>query len=212
GLIEGAHLGAGLGHQFLRHIERTRLIVHVIDMAGSEGRDPYEDYVQINKELGQYRQDLLDRPQIIAANKMDLPEAEENMKAFKEKVSDVPMYPISAATGQGIKELLYAIFDTLEQIPVRPEIPQTIDGDERVVYKAERPGEEFKVRRDNELFIVEGEKLEKLIIMTNLNSQDSIQRFARMMRKMGVDDALRKKGAKNGDIVKIGDFEFEFVD
>lgn len=212
GLIEGAHLGAGLGHQFLRHIERTRLIVHVIDMAGSEGRDPYEDYVQINKELGQYRQDLLERPQIIAANKMDLPEAEENMKAFKEKVTDVPIYPISAATGQGIKELLYAVIDTLEQIPLRPDLPQTVDGEERVVYKAEKPGEEFKVRRDNELFIVEGEKLEKLIIMTNLNSQDSIQRFARMMRKMGVDDALRKKGAKNGDIVKIGDFEFEFVD
>lgn len=212
GLIEGAHLGAGLGHQFLRHIERTRLIVHVVDIAGSEGRDPYEDYIQINKELGQYREDLLDRPQIIAANKMDLPEAEENMKTFKEKVKDIPVYPISAATGQGIKELLYGIFDTLEQIPLRPEIPQTVDGEERVVYKVSKPDQEFNVRRDNEIFVVEGEKLEKLIIMTNLNSQDSIQRFARMMRKMGVDAALRKKGAKNGDIVKIGDFEFEFVD
>lgn len=212
GLIEGAHLGAGLGHQFLRHIERTRLIVHVIDMAGSEGRDPYEDYVQINKELGQYRQDLLERPQIIAANKMDLPEAEENLKLFKEKVGEVPIYPISAATGHGIQELLYAIVDLLETIPLRPALPETMEGEERVVYRAEKPAQEFTVRRDNEMFIVEGENLEKLIKMTNLNSQDSIQRFARLMRTMGVDDALRKKGAENGDIVKIGDFEFEFVD
>jgi len=212
GLIEGAHLGTGLGHQFLRHIERTRLIVHVIDMAGSEGRDPYEDYLQINKELGEYRQDLLDRPQIIAANKMDLPEAQQNLEIFKEKVTDVPIYPISAATGQGIKELLYAVVDKLKEIPLRPESPLVTDSSERVVYKGTKPEEEFTVRRENEIFVVEGEKLEKLMIMTNLNSQDSIQRFARMMRRMGVDDALRKKGAKNGDIVKIGDFEFEFVD
>ena len=121
GLIEGAHEGIGLGHQFLRHIERTRVIVHVIDMSGIEGRDPYEDYLTINEELKQYNLRLTERPQIIVANKMDMPESEENLKAFQEKVgSEVKIFPISAISRQGLQELLFAIADMLE---VAPEFP-----------------------------------------------------------------------------------------
>jgi GTP-binding protein len=212
GLIEGAHQGVGLGHQFLRHVERTRLIVHVIDMAATDGRDPYEDYKQINEELKLYNIKLEERPQIIAANKMDLPQAEENLARFKERVPDVAIYPISAATKHGVLELMYAVADRLETIPKRLQVEEVAEVEERVVYRAEPKPEEFHISRDNETFVVSGEKLEKLVRMTNLNSYDSIQRFSRMMRNMGVDEALRRKGAQHGDTVRIGDFEFEFVE
>lgn len=213
GLIEGAHEGVGLGHQFLRHVERTRVIVHVIDMAGSEGRDPYEDYVQINEELKLYNKKLEERPQVVAANKMDIPDADKNLEAFRKKVGeDLPIFPISAATKQGIRELMYKVADLLEETPAIPLVEDVADEETTVLYKAEAEEDTFTVRRENEMYVVEGEKLEKLVKMTNLNSRDSIQRFARMMRNMGVDDALRKKGAENGDIVRIGKFEFEFVD
>ncbi|MBP1930420.1 GTPase ObgE [Ammoniphilus resinae] len=215
GLIEGAHEGVGLGHQFLRHVERTRVIIHVIDMAGSEGRDPYEDYLQINKELRLYNQKLEDRPQIIAANKMDIPEAQENLQLFKEKVGkDIPIYGISAATKAGVQELMYAVADLLDTIPLTPlieEVKETAEED-RVIYRAEKEPEKFFVRKDEEVFVVEGAYIERLMKMTNLNSHDSIQRFSRSMRNMGVDRALRDLGAKNGDLVRIDDFEFEFVD
>lgn len=214
GLIEGAHEGTGLGHQFLRHVERTRVIVHVIDMAGTEGRDPYEDFVQINQELKLYNQKLEDRPQVVAANKMDLPEAEENLIAFREKVgTNLPIYSISAATKQGIKELLYGVADLLDKVPAVPIVEELQEeAEERVIYKAEKEPDKFHVRKENEIYIVEGAYIERLMRMTNLNSHDSIQRFARTMRNMGVDKALREKGAENGDTVRIGDFEFDFVE
>lgn len=214
GLIEGAHEGTGLGHQFLRHVERTRVIVHVIDMAASEGRDPFEDFQQINKELVLYNQKLEERKQIIAANKMDIPEAEENLAAFREKMgSEFPIYPISTVTKKGVQELLYAVADVLDTIPVAPMVEDlNEEAEERVVYKAEKEPDKFFVRRENEIYIVEGDYIERMMRMTNLNSYDSIQRFTRTMRNMGVDKQLRQMGAENGDTVRIGDFEFEFVD
>jgi GTP-binding protein len=212
GLIEGAHEGVGLGHQFLRHVERTRLIVHVIDMAAVDGRDPYEDYKQINEELKLYNIKLEDRPQIVAANKMDLPEAQENLRRFKEKVPGITVYEISAATKQGVQELMYAIADLLETIPEKPTVEEVAEVEERVVFRAEPEPIPFEISKEDEVFVVSGEKIEKLVRMTNLNSYDSIQRFARMMRNMGVDEALRKRGAQDGDTVRIGDFEFEFVE
>ncbi|AWX55306.1 MULTISPECIES: GTPase ObgE [Brevibacillus] len=212
GLIEGAHEGVGLGHQFLRHVERTRLIVHVIDMAAVDGRDPYEDYLQINRELTMYNLKLEDRPQIVVANKMELPEAEENLRIFKEKAPDVKVYEISAATRQGVQELMYAIGDTLATIPDKPAVEEVAEVEERVVFRAEKEPEAFEITRDNEVFVVSGEKIEKLVRMTNLNSYDAAQRFARQMRSMGVDDALRKLGAKDGDTVRIGKLEFDFVE
>jgi GTP-binding protein len=214
GLIEGAHQGAGLGHQFLRHIERTRVIVHVIDMAAIEGRDPYEDYLVINEELKQYNLRLTERPQIIVANKMDMPNAEENLKVFKEKLQeDVPIFPISALTRKGLRELLFAIADLLEKTPEFPLYPQEEEAVHRVVYKLEKEEPPFHITRaDDGSFILSGEKIEKLFKMTDFSREESVRRFARQLRAMGVDDALRERGAKDGDIVKLLDYEFEFVD
>ncbi|CAI8974664.1 GTPase ObgE [Brevibacillus sp. IT-7CA2] len=212
GLIEGAHEGVGLGHQFLRHVERTRLIVHVIDMAAVDGRDPYEDYLQINRELTMYNLKLEDRPQIVVANKMELPEAVENLRIFKEKAPDVKVYEISAATRKGVQELMYVIGDMLATIPDKPTVEEVVEVEERVVFRAEKEPDEFEITRDNEVFVVSGEKIEKLVRMTNLTSYDAAQRFARQMRSMGVDEALRKQGAKDGDTVRIGKLEFDFVE
>ena len=215
GLIEGASEGVGLGHQFLRHIERTRVIVHVIDMSGLEGRDPYEDYVTINNELKEYNLRLTERPQIIAANKMDMPESEANFQAFKEQVGDVPIFPISSFTKSGIRELLFAVADKLEETPEFPlehELEEQT-GVHRVLYKFEDDTKEFEISREPDgRFVVTGDKIERLFVMTDFNRDASIARFARQLRSYGVDDALRERGAKDGDIVKICEFEFEFVE
>lgn len=215
GLIEGASQGVGLGHQFLRHIERTRVIVHVIDMSGSEGRVPYEDYMAINNELEQYNLRLMERPQIIVANKMDMPDAEENLNEFKTKIAeDIPVFPISAVTKTGLRELLLAIADKLETTPEFPlnEILEQEDED-TVLYKyvAEEP--DFEISREPDgAFVLSGAKIERLFTMTNFERDASISRFARQLRAMGVDEALRKRGAKDGDIVRLLDYEFEFMD
>lgn len=212
GLIEGAHQGAGLGLEFLRHIERTRVIVHVVDIAGVEGRDPYDDFVKINEELKQYNLRLLERPMIVAANKMDMPGAEENLAKFKEKVGDIPVYPISAYTRQGIRELLFAIADILATAPEFPILTEE-EKPQGVVYKYEEPKEEFTITRDPDgTFVVSGEKIERLFKMTNFNYDQSVQRFARQLRSLGVDEALRKRGARDGDTVRILDYEFEFIE
>lgn len=215
GLIEGASQGVGLGHQFLRHIERTRVIVHVIDMSGSEGRVPYEDYMAINNELEQYNLRLMERPQIIVANKMDMPDAEEKLNEFKTKIAeDIPVFPISAVTKTGLRELLLAIADKLETTPEFPlnEILEQEDED-TVLYKyvAEEP--DFEISREPDgTFVLSGAKIERLFTMTNFERDASISRFARQLRAMGVDEALRKRGAKDGDIVRLLDYEFEFMD
>jgi len=215
GLIEGAHAGVGLGHQFLRHIERTRVIVHVIDMAAVEGRDPFEDYLTINRELKEYNLRLTERPQIIVANKMDMPEAEENLRKFKEKLEeDYPIFPISAVTRKGLRDLLYAVADKLEETPEFPlEHEEEVTGVHRVIYKHEPEQESFKITRDPDgSFVLSGAKIEKLFKMTDFSHDESVRRFARQLRGLGVDDALRQRGAKDGDIVKLLDFEFEFIE
>ncbi len=215
GLIEGAHEGVGLGHQFLRHIERTRVIVHVIDMSGMEGRDPYEDYLTINEELKQYNLRLTERPQIIVANKMDMPDAEENLTAFRQKVGeDVQIFPISAVSRQGLKELLFAIADLLEVTPEFPLYDEVEEqSDATVMYKHEAKGEDFEITRDDDgTFIISGYAIERLFKMTDFSREDGIRRFARQLRAMGVDEALRERGAQDGDTVRLQEFEFEFVD
>ena len=215
GLIEGASEGVGLGHQFLRHIERTRVIVHVIDMAATEGRDPYEDYLTINKELEEYNLRLTERPQIIVANKMDMPDAEENLQLFKERLEeDFPIFPISALSRKGLRELLFAIADKIEQTPEFPlEHEEEETGVNRVLYKHEADPEAFYITREPDgSFVISGEKVEKLFKMTNFQTEESVRRFSRQLRGLGVDDALRQKGAKDGDTVKLLEFEFEFVE
>jgi GTP-binding protein len=211
GLIEGAHQGVGLGHQFLRHVDRTRVLVHVVDMAALEGRDPYEDWVKINEELRQYREDLARRPQIVAANKMDLPDARDNLDAFRKKAGpEVPVYPISAATREGVRELLFAVADLLDQQPEQPLEEESGSGYK--VYRSREPEDPFVIRRENEVFVVEGERVERLVAMTNFAYHDSVRRLARILREMGVEEALREKGAKEGDTVRIGGMEFELMD
>ncbi|MBP3038034.1 GTPase ObgE [Bacillaceae bacterium Marseille-Q3522] len=215
GLIEGAHEGVGLGHQFLRHIERTRVIVHVIDMAGLEGRDPYTDYVSINNELEQYNMRLLERPQLIVANKMDMPNAEDNLHIFKEKIKDqAPIYAISALTKQGLRELLFAIADILAETSEFPlDYGEEETGVHRVLYKYEEKQQEFSITRDPDgSFVLSGAAVEKLFKMTDFSREESVRRFARQLRGMGVDAALRERGAKNGDTIRLLKYEFEFVE
>lgn len=215
GLIEGAHQGVGLGHQFLRHIERTRVIIHVIDMSAMEGRDPYDDYVTINEELKQYNMRLTERPELIVANKMDMPEAEENLKKFREKMpEDARIFPISALSRQGLSNLLFAVADLVESTPEFPLIDEAADESESsVLYKHESQGDGFDITRDPDgSFVLSGYAIERLFKMTDFSREDSIRRFARQMRGMGIDDALRERGAENGDTVRLMEFEFEFMD
>ena len=221
GLIEGASQGVGLGTQFLRHIERTRVILHVIDMSGMEGRDPYEDYLAINKELGEHNLRLLERPQIIVANKMDMPDSEENLAKFKAELAkektdefadDLPIFPISAVTRKGIEPLLNATADLLETTPAFP-LYEDEEVEEAVHYGFTSDEPEFVVDREPDAtWVLFGAKLEKLFQMTNFDHEETVMRFARQLRAMGVDEALRARGAKDGDIVRIGNFEFEFVE
>jgi len=219
GLIEGAHEGVGLGHEFLRHVERTRVIAHVVDMSGSEGRDPYDDWLAINAELRLYNEKLAERPQVVVANKMDIPEAELFLEEFRRKLNedgheDIEIVPISAATRLGIRELLYKLADMVEAMPVAPLVEETPETEERKVYTLEktRADESFTIRRENNVFIVEGEAIERLAKRTKFESYDAVQRFATIMRRMGVDRELRKRGAEDGHYVRIGDYEFEFVE
>ncbi|WP_100398217.1 GTPase ObgE [Bacillus sp. FJAT-44742] len=213
GLIEGAHEGVGLGHQFLRHIERTRVIVHVIDMSGLEGRDPYEDFLKINDELKQYNMRLLERPQIIVANKMDMPDSEAQLELFKEQLTeDYPVFQISALTRQGLRELLLKVADLIEQTPEFPLYDEE-EQEQRVLYKYEKEQKPFIVSRDDDgTFVLSGAGIEKLFKMTDLTHDESVRRFSRKLRNMGVDEALRERGAKNGDTVRLLDFEFEFIE
>ncbi|WP_166238817.1 GTPase ObgE [Paenibacillus turpanensis] len=217
GLIEGAHEGVGLGHEFLRHVERTRVIVHVVDMSGTEGRDPFEDWLKINEELRLYNPKLADRPQIVAANKMDIPDAEVHMEFFKERLAEQGMeceiFPISAATNQGIQALLYRVAKLLEETPEVPELEEVADLAERKVYKFEEDQDDsFTIRRENEIFVVESPRIERMLKRMKFGSHEAAMRFANIVRRMGVDNELRKRGATDGTIIRIGEVEFEFVD
>ena len=220
GLIEGASQGVGLGTQFLRHIERTRVILHVIDMSASEGRDPYEDYLAINKELESYNLRLMERPQIIVANKMDMPDSQENLAEFKKKLAanydefeDLPaIFPISGLTKQGLATLLDATAELLDKTPEFLLYDES-EMEEEVYYGFDEEEKAFEISRDDDAtWVLSGDKLMKLFNMTNFDRDESVMKFARQLRGMGVDEALRARGAKDGDLVRIGKFEFEFVD
>lgn len=214
GLIEGASQGKGLGHQFLRHIERCRVIVHVIDMGASEGRDPIEDYRIINEELAEYKYRLLERPQIIIANKMDIEGAQENLERFKKEVGeDVEIFPVSAITHDGLDLPIYRIADLLAQTPEFPMDEEEIQ-EKSVLYTFEGDSApEFNIHNlGNGIWEVTGEKIEKIVAMTSFISDDSFKRFALKMRNLGLDEALRVAGAENGDTIRILDFEFDWMD
>lgn len=208
GLIEGAHTGAGLGHEFLRHTERTRLILHVLDIAGSEERNPLEDFRVIQEELRQYSETLADRPMIVVANKMDIPGAEENLKQLREELGEAyEIFPVSAATGEGLKELIYHIAQVLPEIPA-PEIFVRPEERHKVTH-AEAP-ERFELTREGDLFVIRGKEIERHVKMTLFESEEGLYRFQNILKVMGVDNALRAEGIREGDKVQIGELEFEW--
>ena len=208
GLIKGASLGEGLGDKFLKHIERTRVIAHIIDMSAFEGRDPYEDYLTINKELEDFNKKIMNKPMIIIANKMDVDGAEENLKEFKKKVKDVPIFPISAATREGLDAVLVKLADMLDTIKKEPLYEES-EIESHVLYKFERE-KPFSITHEGNTWVVRGNEVEKLLRMTSFRTEEAANRFANKLRKMGVDDKLRELGAKEGDNVIILDLEFEY--
>jgi GTP-binding protein len=208
GLIEGAHGGAGLGHDFLRHVERTRVIVHVVDASGLEGRDPAEDFDKINKELALYSERLAARPQIVAANKMDLPEAREHYARLAAHVAaqGFEIMPVSAADGEGLTELTRRAFKMLADAP-RPEEDYAAD------ILPEEDGNAFSIARaDDGTFLVSGQNIEKLVAMTDFANDEGLKRFQRIWRHIGIEAALRERGIKEGDSVRIADMLFDFAD
>lgn len=211
GLIKGASSGAGLGFEFLRHIERTRVLVHIIDMARVDGRDPYTDYLTINEELESYNPLLMKRPQIIVANKMDLEGAEENLKTFREKVKDVEIIPISAYTKSNLDILLYKIADLLDSIPT--DQFETSVQDEVVEYTYTAPEPKFIITKQSDgVYNVTGKFVRKYFDQTDFENEEAVKMFAKRLRDMGVDARLRELGVVDGDTVRIFDYEFEFFD
>jgi len=211
GLIEGASLGEGLGDKFLRHIERTRVIAHVIDMSGSELRDPYEDYLLINKELGDFNTKLLEKPQIIVANKMDIEGAKENLEEFKKKVPDVEIFEVSAATNTGLQAVVDKLADMLDAIPVNPLYDDS-QIESHVLYKFKKE-EPFTITRDDDgTWAISGDEVERIFKMTKFSGEEAEYRFAKKLTRMGIDDKLRELGAEEGDEVRILDFYFMFKD
>lgn len=208
GLIEGAHEGVGLGHDFLRHIERTKIIIHVLDVSGLEGRDPIEDYIKINQELSLYNEKLAQRQQIIAANKMDLPEAQENLARVAEYMAKEgrELYPVSAATGEGLTKLMQRAGQLLAEYVEESEI--SIEAP--VVYEV-KPEEPFTITRDDDgAYVVHGKEIEKTVAMINFDNDEGVRRFQLTYRRLGIEDALHGRGIKEGNIVRIGDMEFEY--
>ena len=209
GLIDGASEGVGLGHDFLRHVERTKVIVHIVDASGIEGRDPVEDYYKINKELKLYSERISRRPQILAANKMDLPGAEENLVRLKElaEKEGIQIFPICAATGQGLRELINAVAKALDEYVEEPEIEEG----EKVYEAQEEDPDKVNITRDmSGDFVVSGKSLDKLVAMTNFGNDEAVRRFQYIWRIKGIDKKLQEKGIKEGDTVHIGDMEFEY--
>ena len=210
GLIEGASEGEGLGDKFLRHIERTRVIAHVVDMSGSEMRDPYEDFILINKELEAFNEKLMNKPMIVIANKMDLPNSKENLEEFKKKVS-CEIYEVSAATNSGLQVVVDRLADLLDTIPMNPLYDES-QIESHVLYKFKKE-EPFTITKEEDgLWAISGKEVEKLFKMTKFSSDEAVYRFAKKLRRMGIDDKLIEMGAKEGDQVRILDFYFDFKD
>lgn len=213
GLIEGAHTGKGLGLEFLRHIERCKVLIHVIDMAMVDGRSPMEDFKIINNELKQYGPKLLERPMIIAANKMDDEGAWLILDEFKKEYPDYEIYPISALTRTGIKELIYRADELVKSAPELSLIDESKLNSEKVVYEYKEDDPGFKITHpEQNLWVISGDRVEKLFKMTNISDDQGLMYLLQTMRKMGVDDELARLGVKNGDTVRLCNFEFDYFE
>ena len=208
GLIEGAAEGAGLGRSFLRHIERTRMLVHVIDISGSEDRDPIEDYYTIRSELYDYSPALHALPQFVAANKMDIPGAQENLERLREELSeeDIPIFPVSAATVSGFEELMDAIIEKLKVLP------RTRAFEEEELIQEPQYEKGFVITEEDGVFVVTGGTVNYILDTTNSEDEVSMRRFQQLLVKEGIVEALRKKGAVEGSTIRLGEWEFDFVE
>ena len=212
GLIEGASEGKGLGIEFLKHVERCRVLVHVVDMGANDGRDPLEDYRIINEELANYHPKLATRPQIVVANKMDLDDAKANLERFKKAYPDVEVFETMTIIHEGIDKLLYKCIELLDKTPVF-DLNDEKEKEERVVYKFEAKKPEFTISNlGNGQYRVNGDKVVRLFHATDFDDEKQMMNFGLTLKKMGVDDALRKAGAKDGDIILIEDYRLEFVE
>ena len=210
GLIEGASEGEGLGDKFLKHIERTKVIAHVIDMGASEGRDPYEDYVLINKELKAFNEKLTKKPQIIIANKMDLTNAKEELEKFRQKVGpEIEIYEISAATNQGLQKVINRLADLVDEVPNSP-LYEDSQIESHVLYKFKKE-EPFTIARDDDgTWAIQGKEVERIFKMTKFSSDEAAYKFAKKLSRMGIDQKLEELGAEEEDQVRILDFYFDY--
>lgn len=208
GIIEGASEGIGLGLQFLRHIERTRLLLHIIDVSGTSNRNPVNDYYAINKELKKYSEKLSTRKQIIVANKIDIMQDDTGFKELEKlaKENNIEMFKISAATGEGLKELINRVANVLKELP-KEEI---IEADEKVVYTLKEDKDTFDVRIENGIYIVDGPAIEKLLGKVNMEDNESLYYFQKQIKALGVEERLKQMGIKEGDTVKFIIWEFEW--
>jgi GTP-binding protein len=232
GLIEGAHSGAGLGHQFLRHVERTRLLVHLLDVSRLSGRDPWEDFQIVNRELSAYSETLAERPQIVALNKADMPDAASLIDDLTSRLQQLgyAVYPISALTGEGVAALLYAISERLRELPVEAPPLETevvrFTGPQEDAWEVEALGElkgeahprgtrsrtAVQPAVESRTWVVRGKKIERLVAMTDMENEAGVRRLQRILERMGVVGRLRDMGAVDGDTVRIGATEFDFID
>ncbi|MBR3792042.1 MAG: Obg family GTPase CgtA, partial [Clostridia bacterium] len=211
GIIEGASEGVGLGHDFLRHIERTRLLIHVVDVSCIEGRNPIEDFRIINEELSKYNMELEDRPQIVAANKTDILQDIDAYEEFKAEIQKLgyPLFEISAATKKGVNELMKFAFSELQKLPPIQVYEPEMDIDEGFEIDVTDKG--FEITMDEDVFVVSGSWIEAVGGSVNFSDEESLQFFQRALKQRGVIDALAQAGINEGDTVRIGDLEFDFV-
>lgn len=208
GLIEGAAEGAGLGHDFLRHIERTRLLVHVIDVSGSEGRDPADDYFKIKGELTRYSPRLGELKQVVAANKMDVTGAQDNLDRLREalKSEDVEVFPVSAAMVKGFDALIDCLVKTLDTLP------KTYEFEEEGITETHRYEPGFNIEKDGDVFVVTGGSVDYILDTTYADDEGSMRRFQQFLIREGIIDALRKAGATEESVVRMGEWEFDFIE
>ena len=210
GIIEGASEGVGLGIQFLRHVERTRLLLHVIDVSGTEGRNPVEDFYTINEELKKYSEKLSKRKQIIVANKIDIMQNEEGLKELEAlaKKENIEIFKISGATGEGVTALLNRVTEVLKTLPKE----ELVENDERVIYTLEEDKDEFSIRKEGNVFVIEGKAINRLMGRINIDDNESMYYFQKNLKSMGIEDKLKKQGIQEGDLVKVLNWTFEWYE
>ena len=211
GLIEGAHSGVGLGDQFLRHVERTKVLIHMLDISALEGRNPLEDFRKINQELSKFNAELLDRPQVVAANKIDLIDDEERLREVKDKLEaeGYEVFPISAVTGSGLDELIRRVNELVEKTPA----PEVEAEEEEVVIRGPQPedeAEKFAINKENGIYKVSGDEVERRVAMADLSTEEGLRHLIKTLQKSGLEDALREAGIDDGDKVNVAGLEFEY--